>query len=259
MEKIHFISGLPRSGTTLLSSILNQNPKFQASVSGPLARFFRAIRDESQSQGGYRFQCPPEMRKDLMLSCADTYYKDSKETVFDTNRGWTYMTPLLADLYPNAKTIVCIRSIPWIIDSFETLFAKNPYDVPQMFPQGADVSVYSRAKYLTDPGSFIGFAYDGVKQAMFGPNKENIMIVQYDQLAKNPKLVMKKIYEFIGEPWYEHDFSNVEASYDEFDTDMNIKGLHHVRKAVTYQERQTILPIDLFNHLEQMDFWKHLK
>lgn len=259
MEKIHFISGLPRSGTTLLSSILNQNPKFGASVSGPLARFFRAIRDESQSQGGYRFQCNAEKRKALMLSCADTYYKDSKETVFDTNRGWTYMTPLLADLYPNAKTIVCIRSIPWIIDSFETLFAKNPYDVPQMFPPGAEVSVYSRAKYLTDPSSFVGFAYDGVKQAMFGPNKENIMIVQYDQLAKNPKLVMKKIYEFIGEPWFEHDFENVEANYDEFDADMNIKGLHHVRQKVQFKERQTILPLDLFNHLEQMDFWKYLK
>ena len=40
------------------------------------------------------------------------------------------------DLYPEAKTIVCIRSIPWIIDSFETLFAKNPYDVPSIFQIG---------------------------------------------------------------------------------------------------------------------------
>ena len=259
MQKIHFISGLPRSGTTLLSSILNQNPKFQASVSGPLARFTRAIIEESQSQGGYRFQCPAEKRKELIHSVADTYYKDSKETVFDTNRGWTYLTPLLADLYPKAKTIVCIRSIPWIIDSFETLFAKNPYDVPQMFPEGAGISVYSRAQYLTSDGAFIGFAYNGVKQALFGPNKENIMIVQYDQLAKNPKLVMKKVYDFIGEPWYEHDFDNVEAQYDEFDTDMNIKGLHHVRKKVEYKQRPTILPPDLFQHLEQLDFWKQMK
>jgi sulfotransferase len=71
--------------------------------------------------------------------------------------------------------------------------------------------------------------------------------------------VLKKVYEFIDEPWFEHDFENVEADYDEFDTDMNIKGLHHVRKKVQYIERPTILPIDLFNHLEQMDFWKHLK
>jgi len=259
MENIHFISGLPRAGTTLLSSILKQNPKFNSSISGPLARFYRAIIEESQSQGGYRFQCPAEKRKELIHSITETYYKDSTPTVFDTNRGWTYLTPLLADLYPKAKTIVCIRSIPWIIDSFETLFAKNPYDVPNMFPQGAGVSVYSRAKYLTDPSAFVGFAYDGVKQAMFGPNKENIMIVQYDQLAKNPKLVMKKIYEFISEPWFEHDFENVQGDYDEFDADMNINGLHHVRQKVQFKERQTILPADLFNHLEQMDFWKHLK
>lgn len=259
MQKIHFISGLPRSGTTLLSSILNQNPNFGASISGPLARFTRAIIQESQSQGGYRFQCPTEKRKELIHSITDTYYKDSKPVVFDTNRGWTYLTPLLADLYPQAKTIVCIRSIPWIVDSFETLFAKNPYDVPSMFPEGAGVSVYSRAQYLTDPSSFVGFAYNGVKEALFGPNKENIMVVQYDQLAKNPKLVMKKIYEFIGEPWFEHDFDNVVGDYDEFDADMNIKGLHHVRQKVQFKERQTILPPDLFNHLEQMDFWKHMK
>ena len=70
---------------------------------------------------------------------------------------------------------------------------------------------------------------------------------------------MKRLYEFIGEPWYEHDFDNVEADYDEFDADMNIKGLHHVRKKVEFKQRQTILPTDLFNHLEQLDFWKYTK
>jgi len=37
------VSGLPGSSTTLLSAILNQNPKFQASISGPLASFTRAF------------------------------------------------------------------------------------------------------------------------------------------------------------------------------------------------------------------------
>lgn len=259
MEKIHFISGLPRSGTTLLSSILNQNPKFKASVSGPLARFTRAIIEESQSQGGYRFQCPPEKRKQLITNVFDTYYDQSNPVVFDTNRGWTYMTPVLQDLKPESKMIVCVRSIAWVIDSFEQLFAKNPYDVPQMFPQGASASVYSRAQYLTAPESFIGFALTGLKQALSTPYANNMMVVQYDQLAKNPKLVMRKLYEFIGEPWHEHDFNNVEASWDEFDMDMNIKGLHHVRQKVQFQERQPIIPPDLFSHLEQMDFWKQMK
>lgn len=259
MENIHFITGLPRSGTTLLSSILNQNPKFQASISGPLARFARAIIEESQSQGGYRFQCTAEKRKELILNVADTYYKDSKPTVFDTNRGWTYFTPLLADLYPKSKVICCIRSIPWILDSFEQLFAKNPYDVPLMFPPGHGTSVYSRTSYLLQQDAFIGFAYNGVKQALFGPAKQNMLIIQYDQLAKNPKGIIKRLYDFIGEPWYEHDFDNVEAAWDEFDVDMNIKGLHHVRKAVKFVERPTILPSDIFNEYEKLDFWKYMK
>lgn len=259
MKKIHFISGLPRSGTTLLSSILNQNPAFQSSIAGPLARFTRAIIEESQSQGGYRFQCPGEKRKELILNLADTYYNQSNDVVFDNNRGWTYLTPLLSDLYPDAKIIICLRSMPWVIDSFETLFAKNPYDVPLMFPEGTGTSIYSRAQYLTNDGGMVGFAYNGVKQALFGPNKQNIMVVQYDQLAKNPKLVMKKLYDFIGESWYEHDFTNINGDYDEFDNDLNIKGLHHVRKEVAFKARDTILPPDLFNHLEQLDFWKHMK
>jgi sulfotransferase len=33
---IHFISGLPRSGSTLLSAILRQNPRFHAGMTGPV-------------------------------------------------------------------------------------------------------------------------------------------------------------------------------------------------------------------------------
>ncbi len=33
---IHFISGLPRSGSTLLAAILRQNPRFHAGMTGPV-------------------------------------------------------------------------------------------------------------------------------------------------------------------------------------------------------------------------------
>ena len=35
--KLHFISGLPRSGSTLLAGILRQNPAFHAAMTGPVA------------------------------------------------------------------------------------------------------------------------------------------------------------------------------------------------------------------------------
>ncbi|EUA91313.1 sulfotransferase [Mycobacterium ulcerans] len=46
MKAIHFISGLPRSGSTLLAALLRQNPRFQAGMSGPLAGLFGALLDE---------------------------------------------------------------------------------------------------------------------------------------------------------------------------------------------------------------------
>ena len=41
--KMHFISGLPRSGSTLLAAILRQNPRFHAAMSGPLQTMFETL------------------------------------------------------------------------------------------------------------------------------------------------------------------------------------------------------------------------
>ena len=42
-QGIHFISGLPRSGSTLLAAILRQNPHFHAGMSSPVGTLFNAL------------------------------------------------------------------------------------------------------------------------------------------------------------------------------------------------------------------------
>jgi hypothetical protein len=52
--RIHFISGLPRSGSTLLAAILRQNPRFRAAMSGPVADVFvGALNSMSLSQSAF--------------------------------------------------------------------------------------------------------------------------------------------------------------------------------------------------------------
>lgn len=257
MRQFYFISGLPRSGTTLLSTILNQNPKFQASISGPLARFTRAIIEQSSAQGGYRFQCPPEKRKSIIHGIFDNYYDDpNKEVFFDTNRGWTLLTPFIKDLYPYTKLIVCVRDINWILDSFEKLYRKNPYDKNLMIPDEYSNNVYSRCDYLMSESSTVGFAYMGLKQAITSAEKNMIMLVEYEQLCKNPEGMMKAVYNFIDQPYYDHDYNNVEASYDEFDADVNLKGLHTTRKEIEWVERPTILPPDIIHKYSNLEVWR---
>lgn len=257
IKKFYFISGLPRSGTTLLSTILNQNPKFQASISGPLARFAKAIIDQSSAMSGYRHQCPAEKRKKIIHGIFDNYYDDpTKEVFFDTNRGWTLLTPFLKDLYPNTKLIICVRDINWVLDSFEQLYRKNPYDKNLMIPDEYANNVYSRCDYLMNENSTVGFAYMGLKQAITSAEKSMIMLVEYEQLCKNPTGMMTAIYNFIGQPYYQHDFDDVETSYDEFDDDVNVKGLHTTRKSVQWIERSMILPPDIQQKFSNMEVWK---
>ena len=40
---VHFISGLPRSGSTLLSALLRQNPRFAAAMTSPVAPMCAAL------------------------------------------------------------------------------------------------------------------------------------------------------------------------------------------------------------------------
>ena len=257
MKKYHLITGLPRSGTTLLSTILKQNPKFEASISGPLARFVRSIINESTAQGGYGTECPPEKTKTILKGIFDNYYSDpSKEVAFNTNRGWPLLLPTVKDMYPTAKVLLCVRDIGWILDSFEVLQRKNPYIFTSMFSPEEGINVYTRCETLLNPGRTLGFAYNSVKQGITSEFKKDIMIIDYINLASDPERMMKSIYKFIDEPYFDHSFDSVEASYDEFDEEVKLPGLHTTRKKVQYIPRETIIPPDIWQRVQGMEVWK---
>lgn len=257
MKKYHLISGLPRSGSTLLSTILAQNPRFESSISSPLARYVRSIIQESSTQGGYRFECPPEKRKILIKGLFENYYNDpTKEVAFNTNRGWGLLLPTVKDLFPYTKIILCVRDLGWILNSFEHLIRSNPYSFTNMFSQDENLNVYTRCETLMNPGRTVGFAYTALKQVLTSEFKNSIFLIEYDNLAKNPEQVIKALYHFINEPYYEHDYKNVEASYKDFDEDVQLPGLHTVRKEVSFLPKQSLLPPDIWHKVEGMEVWR---
>jgi sulfotransferase len=255
-KKFHFITGLPRSGSTMLTSILNQNPRFHSSITDPLATLVKGIVETSQDGPGMKHEVPVTRRKNLVYSVFDGYYKDiDKPVIFNTNRAWTYVTHLIKDLFPESRFIVCVRDLQWIIDSFEQAHRRNPLST-NTFSGGLGGSVYSRAEGLMKDDGIVGFPYIGIKQAITGAEKRNLIIVEYDQLCKNPQAMLRAIYNFIDEDYFEHDFNNVEANWDEYDTDIGVN-LHRVRRKVEFKTRETILPPDLIAKFSNMEVWRH--
>ena len=259
-KKYHFISGLPRSGSTLLSTILNQNPRFTAGISDPLYDFTKSKISAVNANVGMSDVVPKERLLDLIRSDFDSFYKNDNEVCFNTNRAWTADTSLLKKLYPDFKMIVTIRSIPWILDSFERLHRKNPLQIKPLYDHVDWSSVYERCHMLMgnipNQNARVKSPLNLIKQAASCDEKEHILFVEYDALAAYPLEVMKHIYDFLGEEWFEHDFEDTEASYDSYDNDAKIEGLHKVRKTVDFLKRDTVLPKDLFEMYAQEDFWK---
>ena len=257
----HFISGLPRAGSTLLSSILKQNPRFTAGISDPLASYAGNIIQATNSAVGMDAAVPIEKRREIIRGIFDSFYSSSNEVCFNTNRGWSENTALLKDLFPDYKMIICLRDVPWILDSFEQLHNKNPYTIKPLYHHQQLDSVYQRTNMLMGQlPNFTGYVshpLGSVRQSMFSNERDQICYVEYDTLVENPQGTMQHIYKFLGETWFDHDFNNIEDSYDEFDNQAKIQGLHTVRKEINYISRRSVLPDDLWNQYESSTFWKY--
>jgi sulfotransferase len=254
-KKYHFITGLPRSGSTMLSSILRQNPRFHASITDPLATFVKDTIETLMTVPGMKSEVPVERRKDIIRGFFDGYYKsiDSK-AIFNTNRAWTYLTHIMSEVYPSSKYIVCVRDINWVLNSLEVAHRSNPFS-PNTVSGGPEKSVYQRVdSFMTETG-FVGFPYIGIKQAITGNERHKIILIEYDQLCKEPKQIIQSVYNFIGEPYYDHDFDNVESNWDEYDLEIGIN-LHRIKKKVEFTPRKFILPPDILQKYANMEVWR---
>lgn len=84
-----------------------------------------------------------------------------------------------------------------------------------------------------------------------------MLVVEYELLTQAPEKVLRLVYDFIGEPWFEHDYENVRYDATEFDQALGVSGLHKVRAKVELADRRTVLPPDLFEQYAALSFWQN--
>jgi sulfotransferase len=258
VQQYHFISGLPRSGSTLLSAILLQNPRFHAGMTSPVGSLFCSVLDQCSAGSEFGAVIDTDLRRRLLRGLFDSFYADKpdKPVVFDTNRLWSSRLPAISDLFPQAKVIACVRNVAWVMDSIERLYRANPFENTKLFVDAAERNtVYSRCETLAQRNRLVGFAWAALKEAYYGEHADSLLIVDYDLLSQAPERVMRLVYDFIGEPWFEHDFDNLAYDAPEFDQALGVSGLHKVKPKVRLQTRRTILPPDLFQQYAELSFW----
>ena len=259
MTQVHFISGLPRSGSTLLAAILRQNPAIHASMASPVGALFNGMLRNMSGHNEASLFIDDDMREDMLKGLFKTFYARAPEIVFDSNRMWPAKIHTLLDLFPEARFIACVREPAWVVDSIEKLLRTNAYEVSGIFGFEPGGNVFSRAAGLMQsPNGLVGGSLDNLREGYYSALAEGRMwLVEYEALVREPRVVISAIYDWLKIPRFIHDFNHVTQipGAAEFDRRLHTTGLHTVGAKVEWRERETVLPAELFNSLPK-PFWR---
>ena len=268
-RKYHFMAGLPRSGSTLLSTILNQNPRFYSGPSSPVLGGMITI-DKFLSENELFLAYPKSIfHKNLVFSVINKYYEDvNKPVIFDKNRDWHTKVDYIVNFLKieNPKIICPVRNVDEILTSFITMLRRNPVIVNEklnfvdtdLVKMNLPLNDTNRCELIATIG-ILGKSFDDLKNALSMGYRKNIHFVEYNDLINNPRETIKSIYDFIGESYYEHRFDNLKNTHREKDMEVyGLSDMHEVRPSIKInsQSPKDILPKTILERTKGVEFWR---
>jgi len=262
-KQIHFIAGLPRSGSTLLCNILNQNPDFHATSTSGILDVILAIRNQWENLVTFKAS-PNKAGKAAVLNGMLHNYVSviDRPIVFDKSRGWPAHIAL-ADVILDqpAKIIVPVRKITDILSSFEGLYRRNAHD--WQFPQEKNhfnewQTVEGRADIWMRNDQPVGSAFNVIRDAISRGYADRLHFIEFESLVSNPKQTLQAMYSFLGLKYYTHNFNRVEQVTHENDDLHGIPGLHVIRSKVEAppQYGSTLIGEHVYRKFDNAEFWR---
>lgn len=266
MAKQHFfVSGLPRSGSTLLCNILAQNQSLYVSpaTSGCHDVLF-GIRNQWDSLIEHQAEgVDYERLRRVMAAALDAYHSTDKSVVVDKGRGWLSLIEMAKFVTQGeVKVIVPVRDIAEILASFETLWRNSTGQSQWQFEKADYIkaqTVEGRCDIWANASQPVGLAYNRVKDALSRGHRDSLLFVEMDDLTSHPAAVMERIYSFIGQPSFTHDYNNVQQYTREDDEGVHrIPGLHAIRPKVEPVRRLAleVLGGDLVRKYSNLEVWR---
>lgn len=237
---LYFISGLPRSGSTLLCNVLAQNPRFHATATSGILDVLFSVRNHWNDQ--IEFRAMPECeRVDALLrvqrGMINGYFANiDQPVIFDKSRGWTaYIEMIEAILGKPATIFVPVRDLRGVLSSFEKLWRKSA--ATNQIGQERDnyfnwQTVVGRCETWMQPNQPVGLAYNRIVDAIQRGYRDRLHFIQYESLCRYPDGVLRLIYDILDEPYFEHDFEYIEQVTHEDDSVFGFSGLHTIRSKV---------------------------
>lgn len=230
------IGGMPRAGSTLLCQILNSNPDFHVTPTSGILDMLKVMRSSFSQNPTWRAQNRLSIYNNFrqgLEGFLNGFFYDSK-VVFDKNRAWTSNIKLIDSIFDDqsSKMIWLYRDPVDIISSIEYQHQKTflMENMDEAASPGAFMTLDRRIGTYAAPDGLIASPIEGLKDAIEMGFAKRILFIKYYELTTHTQIVMDAIHEFIGEPRYEYDLSNIKQSTWEYDGIYNYKFMHTIKE-----------------------------
>jgi sulfotransferase len=217
-KQLFFLVALPRSGNTLFASIMNQNPEIAAT---PNSITLEIMKDLFLLKQTDVFQNYPDHKSlDNVLDMVyDNYYRNWPQKII-IDRGPVMTTGNLALMQKHFKepfkVIVLLRDLMDVLASYMQWYTKNLDAFPNRYNLKNDEEKLSM---IMNREGAVAKDLEAIKNAFNHP--DICHFVKYDDMVTQPEQEFRKIYEFLGEPYFNHRFDNLDQvsvnglSYDD--------------------------------------------
>lgn len=270
-KQYFFMAGLPRSGSTMLSAILNQNPDIHSGPSSPVVPTMLALEQSLANDELFRAYPKTPQAAKIIASVLENWYSDvDKKVIIDKNRSWVNRLHYIPGYFGVEPKVICpVRNIDEILTSFISMQRRTPVTAEgkinfideMLVKNNVLLTDDNRCEFLASPNGILGQSYFGLRQAIMEGKQKQLHFVEYDDLINEPEKTMRGIYEFLGLEYYNHDFSKLENKHKENDAEVyGVNDMHDVREQLSKvsADPREVLSEKVLERCKGLEFWRNL-
>ena len=228
MQQLHYCLGLPRTCSSVIMNILNENPRIFTTGTCCIPYLIDCCQERSGEVSEFM-----ALDKDVLNEAYISFLRQGirgwfesmtdKPIVFSKSRIWAEQLTHTFAFDPNSKYLVIVRDLRDIICSFDSLLWKFPQVCygDHEHPFQHESFEHRMEMYCTDGTSNLGRPLHILPHLMeiVQRNPNSFFILRHEDFNDNPRQTFQQIYQWLGEPNFEHDFDNIpEPDYKENDT-----------------------------------------
>jgi sulfotransferase len=226
-----------RAGSTLLQNILANNPDIYATPTSGLIELLLGSKRAYTESVTIRAQDSAAMKTAFLKYCRyamEGYFSGltQRQYVIDKSRDWAINRAFLHAFYPDPKILCIVRDLRDIVASMEKAYLKYPERFNLLFNENEIPPTIENRVQTWMTKKPVGTTLHNLRESIRRGYDKKMLFIRFEDLTRTPDAEMRRVYKYLGMPYYKHNFKNIKQMTHEDDRFHGIYGNHIISPAV---------------------------